>query len=131
MSYKGYLIEINGLRLPYIDGVNIFENGAYNFQKERRSNFDWTDITGKNHHEVTPTERAVIKFKIKERTLEQQKKLIALFSTLENIQVTYYDDYLCEYVTSRFYVDNKTQTTGIATRDNIYYKAEEITLKEY
>ena len=129
--YEGYLLEVNGLKLPYIDGVNIFENGTYTFQKEHRSVYDWTDITGINNHEVTPAERATIRFKIKERTLEQQEKLEPLFSSLENMQVTYYDDYLCRYVTGFFYVSNKTQTTGIATRDNIYYKAEEIVLKEY
>lgn len=132
-SYKGYQLEINGIKLPIPDDIpfNIVEPGSYSFTKERRIINDWQDANGTFHHEQYPNDRAIISFQIKERTQEQHALLLPLFERYENIEVEYWDDNVMEYKTGLFYMDNVEAISSIATLDNIYYAAIDITLTEY
>lgn len=131
MRYEGYNLEIEGLQLPYINGINIFANSSYKLTKNPRLIYEWTDETGKIHHDTSIDERVVISFTIKDRSLEEHQFLLPLFSKSERLTVKYYDDFDDQYKTSEFFVENKEETTGIVSRDSIYYAPLQIILKEY
>lgn len=131
MNYNGYLIKINDLKLPYVDNANVFKNGSFQLDKESKIKNEWTDITGKIHHEETSQDRAIISFTIKERDVNLQQKIAKLFEMNENISVEYYDSFDDTYKEGLFYTENKTEVVGIATRDNVYYNPTSIVLKEY
>lgn len=131
MKYEGYLIEVEGLQLPYVENANVFQNGSFQLNKESRMTNEWVDITGLVHHEETEDEITSIKFTIKERDILLQNKISSLFSKRENINVKYYDSFNDEYKEGLFYMENKEEVIGIATKDNVYYNPISISLKEY
>lgn len=133
MEYKGYQIQVNGLKLPIIDENNdsIFETSSYNMRKYYPVIEEWTDATGKIHRELEENKKAEISFTIKEHSFAQHRMLEPLLRNNENIFVEYWDDNEADYKTGYFFMDGVEAVTSIATRETIYYDALNIKLMEY
>lgn len=136
-NYLGYQLMIEELTLPYLQGTdtNIIVNGTFAVTKERRVANEWTDANGHLHRELYEDARTIIRFTIKERTAEQHALLRPLLEINPYddtpLLVTYWDDESGEYKVGEFYLDNVEAVTSIATQDDIYYGALNITLTEY
>lgn len=129
-NYRGYLLKINGVTLPFLDGSNIIEVGSYKFEKSKNTASEWTDSWGNRHVEDYHNPKIEISFTIKDRTEEQQAKLKGLFGVDGIIRVEFFDDYIQEYASSDFVIDSMGALQAIATPETIMYKSMDIRLRE-
>ena len=71
-----------------------------------------------------------IQFSLRQRNLTEQNNLTGLFSTQENIPVTYLDDASCTYKNGTFRME-APEFSHISTVGGINYEATPIHLIEY
>lgn len=126
MSYMGYRVKIG----DFIVSNDLIQKGTYNFVKAKRIAKTWEDANKKEHQDIVDNRKVTIKFSIRERRLEDQETLTALFAAQENLIVTYWDDYACDYKSSTFYMD-APNIQHLNTIGGIMYAATPITLTEY
>ena len=132
-AYKGYQLMISNIKLPYLDetDVNIIEPGTYSTNDSQRLIEEWQDMDGDIHREVFSNKKTSIQFTIKERTLEQQEKILPILKKYNNIVVTYWSDSEAVYKTGLFFIESIDSLTSIATKDTIYYGETTIQLMEH
>lgn len=126
MSYLGYRLIINNVTIT----KDLIQKGTYQFSKEKRMAASWNDANITEHHQVSSNRKVKISFNIRERDLSEQEAIKDIFSLSENIPVTYWDDYACEYKSSTFYMD-APKITHRNTIGGINYNATAINLTEY
>ena len=127
MSYAGYRLIINGITI----NNTIIARGTYQFLKAKRMAATWNDANLIEHQEPLENRKVEISFSLRVRTLAEQDALKGIFALQENVPVTYWDDYECDYKTGTFYMQApKITHTNTATGD-ILYNATVINLVEY
>lgn len=127
MSYNGYRVIINGTTIP----DNLIARGSWEFDKQKRITGSYKDGNQIEHEDILSNRKVDILFSLKPRTLEEQDSIKGIFQTQENVPVTYWDDWLCDYRTGTFKMDSPK----CKHRDTIYgtinYLATPIHLTEY
>lgn len=126
MSYLGYRLVINNTTIPN----DLIQKGTYTFTKEKRIASSWKDAQLVEHHRVLSNRKAVITFSVRERNLTEQETIKGIFATQENIPVTYWDDFDCEYKSSYFFM-SAPKVSHRNTIGGINYAATAIQLTEY
>jgi len=127
MSYLGYRLSINNT----IIYSNLIAPGSYSLQKQQRMVYTWKDANQVEHHDATGVPKIVISFSLRERSLSEQASVAGIFSSYENITVTYWDDIAGDYETGTFYMDPPTFSHHNAQAGSIMYDPTQITLTEY
>lgn len=126
ISYADYRVKIGDT----IINNTLIQKGSYSFTKEKRIVSTWTDAEAVEHQKVLPDRKVHIKFSLRERDLTEQDSIKGIFATQENIIVTYWDDFLCEYKSSTFYMQAPV-ITHRNTIGGLNYDATAIDLVEY
>lgn len=125
--YKGYRVKINGTEVPNL----MISAGTYSFVKKNRTIQKYEDGNGIEHNEYFDTSKANISFSLRERTLEEQESIKDIFAQLDNIEVTYWDDYACEYKTGIFKMEEPKIKHKSAVGNDLQYNTTAIVLEEH
>lgn len=126
MSYNGYRLIINGITITN----DLVQKGTYKAIPTKRVVATWEDANLVEHQDVLPTRKMDIQFSLRERNLTEQDSLKGIFSTQENIPVTYWDDKTCAYQSGNFRME-APEFSHISTVGGINYEATPIHLIEY
>ena len=126
LTYADYRLIVNGIM---IDNT-LIQKGSYSFAKEKRIANSFKDAALIEHQQVLPTRKVVINFSLRERDLAEQDSLKGIFGVQENVPVTYWDDYECEYKSSVFYMSTPKFSHRNAI-GGLNYAPTPITLTEY
>ena len=126
MSYLGYRVKIGDT----IISNDLIQKGTYNFNKAKRICKTWNDADLVEHQDISSVRKVNISFSLRERNLTEQESVNGLFGSQENLTVTFWDDYDCEYRTSTFYMD-APDIQHLNTIGGINYAATSIKLTEY
>ena len=126
MTYLGYRLIINGITISN----DLIQKGTYQFTKAKREAGNWLDANLTEHQDIYSNRKTEISFSLRERNLNEQDSLKDIFEVQENVPVTYWDDYSCEYITSTFYMD-APKITHRNSIGGINYAATPIHLVEY
>lgn len=125
--YEGYRIKIGDVVIP----DTLISQGTYEFVNERRQIRSWQDANGIFHNDYFQRLQASITFSIRERSLEDHESIKGIFSKMENVAVTYWDDYDCEYKTGTFEMKKPKIKHRFAPNGTLFYEATQIALGEY
>ena len=126
MTYLGYRLIVNNITISN----DLIQKGTYQFTKKKRDAGDWKDANLTEHQDIYSSRKADISFSLRERNLTEQDSVKDIFTLQENISVTYWDDFTCEYRTGTFYMD-APKITHRNTVGGINYAATPIHLVEY
>ena len=126
MSYSGYRVKI---------GSTIIKNTmiapeSYGIVKQERVISTWKDANQIEHRDMADTLKTRISFSIRERTMDEQASIAAIFATLKNLPVEYWDDIAGDYATGTFYMDPPTIQSA-RFGGSLLYRETPITLTEY
>ena len=127
MSYQGYRVKIDGIEIPNM----LIAAGSYSFSKASRVANKWNDGFGVNHKDFHKTKKATIVFSIRERNLQEQESIKAIFQKQEKVKVEYWDDYECEYKEGYFEMPSLSVGHKKALNNDILYKATLVRMEEY
>ena len=126
MSYNGYRLIINGITITN----DTIQKGTYQAIPQKRVVATWLDANFIEHQDILPTRKMEISFSLRQRNLTEQQNLIGLFSTQENIPVTYWDDKSCTYKSGTFRME-APEFSVLNTIGGINYAETPIHLIEY
>ena len=126
MSYNGYRLIINGITITN----DTIQKGTYKAIPQKRVVATWLDANFIEHQDILPTRKMEISFSLRQRNLTEQQNLIGLFSTQENIPVTYWDDKSCTYKSGTFRME-APEFSVLNTIGGINYAETPIHLIEY
>ena len=126
MSYAGYRVKI---------GSTVIKNTmiapeSYGIVKEERVIYTWKDADQVEHRDIADTLKTKISFSIRERTMDEQASIAAIFGTLKNLTVEYWDDIAGDYVTGTFYM-SAPNIQSVRFGAALLYRETAITLTEY
>lgn len=127
MSYLGYRLKINNT----IIYSNWIAPGSYQATPKERLVYSWEDANEKKHRDVLPDPQYEITFSLRERTLAEQISIAPIFSSYENISVTFWDDVNAVYKTGLFFMTRPTFSHKNAQAGSIMYDQTQIVLTEY
>ena len=125
MSYSGYRVKIGNTEIKN----TMMAPETYQMKPVPRLVGTWTDGDQKNHRETIGTKHE-ISFTIRERTMTEQAAIAPIFSTTENLSVTYWDDIACTYASGTFFMEVsaiKSKRHGAG----LLYLETQVNLKEY
>lgn len=125
--YSGFRLSINGTQVDN----GIMQKGSYHFLKSKRVTGQWVTAAQKERVDVYETPKVVINFTIHAMTLTEHEEIKWMFASLENLLVTYWDDYDCEYKTGYFYMDAPDVPHENSVNNTIKYDKIPIKLTEY
>lgn len=125
--YSGFRISINGTQVDN----GIMQKGSYHFQKGKRITGQWTTAAQKEKLDVYDEPKVLITFTIHSMTLEEHENIKWLFSQLDNLLISYWDDYDCEYKTGYFYMEAPDMPHANTEYGTIKYDKIAIKLTEY
>lgn len=126
-EYQGWRLNINGTVL----NDTLVSKGSYTFKKEKRLSGKWVDLNGLTHEDVLASRKVLITFNLRERNLEEQEAIKAIFEHTERVAVTYWDDYACEYNGGTFVMTAPTINHMTIEPNGIVYAATSVKLEEY
>lgn len=126
MSYDGYRLSINGIRITN----DLIQKGSYKAIPTKRIVATWEDANLVEHQDVLPTRKMDIQFSLRERNLAEQDSLKDIFAIQENVLVTYWDDKTCTYKSGSFRME-APEFSHISTVGGINYAETPIHLIEY
>lgn len=126
MSYNGYRLIINGTTVP----DNLIGRGSWQFTKGKRITGSYVDGNQIDHIDVLPDRKVDIRVSIKPRTLAEHELIKGIFDLQEEVPVTYWDDFLCEYATGVFNMDAPACQHRDTKYGDIFYVATPIHLVE-
>lgn len=127
MSYSGYRVMIGENIVPN----NVIAKGTYQFQKDKRITGTWKNAAQVEKQDVYSNRKAVISFSIIPMNLTDHEAIKWLFASQENLLVSYWDDYDCEYKTGYFYMERPVMSHGNSQAGSLFYEAIQIKLTEY
>ena len=126
-NYSNYRISIGGVTL----NDTMVSKGTYRLEKAEREINAWRDANGTDHIDNYNDMKTVITFSLRERSLAEQEAIITMFSSLENLSVTYWDDFVANYSTGTFFMHPPEFRHRNIEKDSILYDTTEIVLEEY
>ena len=78
---------------------NVIAKGTYQFYKDKRITGTWKNAAQIEKQDVYSLRKTVIQFSIIPMNLTDHEAIKWLFASQENLLVSYWDDYDCEYKT--------------------------------
>ena len=126
MSYAGYRVKIGTTTIKN----TMIAPESYSVSKKERVIYTWKDANQIEHRDIADTLKAEISFSIRERTMEEQADIAAIFATLKNLTVEYWDDILGDYATGTFYMA-PPNIQSVRHGASLLYRETAITLIEY
>lgn len=126
MSYT-YRLKINSTEIPS-DWV---APGSFSVTPKKRVVQTWVDANYVEHHHVAASQKTVITFSLRVRTLADQETFKSILTSNENITVDYWDDKTCTAKQGTFFMDDVTFNHINSQRASLLYNATQITLTEY
>lgn len=126
-QYSGFRLSINNTQVDN----GIMQKGSYHFMKNKRITGSWTTAAQKEKQDVYDKRKAEIFFQIHPMELEEHEQIKWLFASQENLLVSYWDDYDCEYKTGYFYMDAPDMPHEHSRDNSIRYDKIQIHLTEY
>lgn len=127
MAYDGYRVKIAGT----VISNNMIVPGSYKFQRSQRVLASYYDATGTLHEELSPKKTVMIQFSIIDRTVAEHAQIMAAFANRSNVQVEYWDDEECTYVTGTFKIEDLDIAHLNSRFGTIRYAQMPVSLKEY
>lgn len=128
MSFKGYLIKINGVIFP----SNMIQLKSYKATPDQIQDKDsYQDGDGELHRNVLPHRRSKIEFNTKLFHLADKIKMQTLFGDRVKLSVEYWNDATNGYCLGDFYIPDITYEIYRTTSDDIVYNPIRIALIEY
>lgn len=127
MSYSNFRLSINGTQVDN----GIMQKGSYHFIKNKRITGSWTTASQKERQDVYDDRKVEITFQIHPMDLEEHETIKWLFASQENLIVSYWDDYDCEYKTGYFFMDAPDMPHQHSQNESIRYDKITIHLTEY
>ena len=127
MSYSGYRVMIGENIVPN----NVIAKGTYQFYKEKRITGTWKNAAQIEKQDVYSKRKTVIQFSIIPMNLTDHEAIKWLFASQENLLVSYWDDYDCEYKTGYFYMERPQMSHSNSQGGSLFYEAIQIKLTEY
>ena len=127
LSYLGYRVKIGNT----IISNDLIKKGSYSFVKGKRMAADWEDAVKTEHQNLMTKRKAKISFSLRERDLAEQDSIKGIFQSEENLTVTYWDDYDCEYKSGTFFMEAPEIQHENTAVGGIFYATTPIKLTEY
>lgn len=127
MSYSGYRVMIGQNIVPN----NVIAKGTYQFCKDKRITGTWKNAAQIEKQDVYSLRKTVIQFSIIPMNLTDHEAIKWLFASQENLLVSYWDDYDCEYKTGYFYMERPQMSHSNSQAGSLFYEAIQIKLTEY
>lgn len=127
MSYSGYRVMIGENIVPN----NIMSKGSYQFFKDKRITATWKTAAQIEKQDVYDKRKVNIQFEVIPMSLEDHEAIKWLFAQQENLLISYWDDYDCDYKTGYFYMDRPPMNHSNSQGGSLFYEAIQIKLTEY
>ena len=127
LSYLGYRVKIGNT----IISNDLIKKGSYSFVKGKRMVADWEDAVKTEHQNLMTKRKVKISFSLRERDLAEQDSIKGIFQSEENLPVTYWDDYDCEYKSGTFFMEAPEIQHENTAVGGIFYATTPIKLTEY
>lgn len=126
-EYSGYRVMIGENIVPN----NVIAKGTYQFSKDKRITGTWKNAAQIEKQDVYSKRKTVIQFSIIPMNLTDHEAIKWLFASQENLLISYWDDYACEYKTGYFYMERPPMQHSNSQGGTLFYEAIEIKLTEY
>lgn len=126
-NYLGYRLKI-GNTIIYSKWI---APGSYSATPKERIVATWLDADQKTHRDVVSTGKMEIVFSVRERSKAEQAEIATIFSSYNNLSVTYWDDRSAVYRTGLFFMTPPTFKHKNAQAGSITYDPTQIKLTEY
>lgn len=126
-NFTGTGITING---NAFDG-NFIAPNTWKVKREKRLVRSWTDMLGNIHEDYYPNKKAKISFGIRKHTEAEHEEIIAFFSSVNNVSVSFWDDSTNEYVTAVVRINVPEWLHQVTRVGGIIYAETAIEMEEY
>lgn len=125
--YSGYRVKINGIIIQNV----MIKRGSFSCKKVRRTILSKYDAAGVLHEIKSAHETYEISFTIRERSIEEHAEIMQALQKQDQVTVEFWNDFLVEYSTGIFRIEDFACEHTNVTGDSLRYKDLPLTLKEY